>query len=251
MVDLSNLKLAPAKATDSAPALRILLAEDTQISAEAMKAMAHHLGVDIDHAENGLDAIHMIQAAQAEGQPYTLLLIDIMMPILDGVETTKRLRALGFGPDELKIVAVTAATSFDETRSYRAAGIQAFLAKPVGIKQFKAVLDVWGHETVKRGSGSKMAMLRELEEQFNQRNVQTLELIDEALAESEIDTGKVAEIRHLLHQIAGTATTFGNPQLSKTARRHENALLEPNETGMSLRCLLEEARANFVKRMNP
>lgn len=249
MVDLSGLDWTPFSDTNSAQALRILLAEDTQISAQAMVAMANHFGVQMDTVENGLDAIHTIQAAQAEGKPYTLLLIDVMMPILDGVETTRRLRDLGFSSDILPIVAVTAATSFDEIRGYRAAGIQAFLSKPVGLNEFKAALEAWGHRTRSRASTKHLAALRELDAKFNERNDRTLQTIDETLRKKTISKAHVTEIRQLLHQIAGTAATFGNPELSKAARLYENALLEPFEESEALRELLEDARDDLKERI--
>ena len=251
MFEPSKSTWATATDAKSAPALRVLLAEDTQISAEAMKAIAQHLAVEMDVLDNGLDAIQMIEAAQAAGKPYSLLLIDIMMPILDGIETTTRLREMGFGPDVLPIIAVTAATSFDEIRSYRKAGIQAFLGKPVGLKEFKATLEAWGHRTNSRASLKQLSMLRELAEQFRERNEHTLALIDSALAKSKIDEDTIDGLRHLLHQIAGTATTFGNPELSKAARQYENALLEPQTTMQSLRALLEDARTNLRQRIDP
>lgn len=250
MFEANKLAWASASAANSATALRVLLAEDTQINAEAMKAMAHRFSVEMDVAENGLDAIQMVEAAQAAGTPYTLLLIDIMMPILDGVETTLRLRELGFGPDVLPIIAVTAATSFDEIRSYRAAGIQAFLAKPVGLKEFKATLEAWGHRTRPRASGQQMEVLRELSEQFSERNRQTLKLIDDALFGTIIGPETIEEIRRLLHQIAGTATTFGNPRLSEVARSYEHALLEPANDQDTLRAVLGNARKDLKKRID-
>ncbi len=250
MVELSKQDWAPAADANGAQKLRILLAEDTQISAEAMKAMASHFGVDLETAENGLDAIHMVEAAHAEGNPYTLLMVDVMMPILDGVETTIRLRELGFGADVLPIVAVTAATSFDEIRSYRAAGIQAFLAKPVGMKEFKAALEAWGYRTRPRASTKRLIALRDLEEQFHDRNVRTLNIIEEALTQKDISGATVKEIRHLLHQIAGTATTFGKPELSRVARIHEHELLDAVENDGSRRALLEAARIDLSTRIS-
>lgn len=214
--------------SNSAPEMRVLLAEDTPISAEAMKTMASHFSVELEHASNGLEAIEMVEQARKEGRPYSLLLLDVMMPIVDGVEATKRLRARGFDADQLPIIAVTAAASFDETRSYRAAGMQAFLAKPVKLADLRATFEAWGHGD--RPSKCKSApkidptILKALGKQFDERNERTLDLIESTLAADAITSSEVEEIRNLLHQIAGTATTFGDANLSKAARSHEHAL---------------------------
>ena len=124
----------------SVAALRVLLAEDTQISAEVLMAMTRHLSVRMDHAVNGVEAITMIKAAENAAKPYSLLLLDVNMPILDGVETAKRLRAEGYDAEYLPIIAVTAATDLDEVRTYRAAGMQAYLEKPVALDDLRATL---------------------------------------------------------------------------------------------------------------
>ena len=129
MFEPSSKDWAGKTGDSGASPLRVLLAEDTPINAEMMRAMASHLKIEMDVAANGLETIAMIEAARDAGNPYSLLLLDVMMPILDGVETAKRLRQSGYNEAELPIVAVTAATSLDEVRSYRAAGMQAFLEK--------------------------------------------------------------------------------------------------------------------------
>ncbi len=255
MKEASNTQWATAKAGASAKALRVLLAEDTPISAEAMRAMAEHFSVEMDIAANGLEAIEMVEAAQAERRPYSLMLVDVMMPILDGVETTKRLRARGFDAEALPIVAVTAATSFDEIRSYRACGMQAFLAKPVALKDLGATLEAWGHKADKRASKPastiEPALMEALEQQFRDRNMRTLKLVETAIKNADFSAATIDEIRHLLHQIAGTATTFGDPKLSELARTHEHALIEAEMNEEELQERLQKAVKSLKERIKP
>lgn len=228
---------------------RVLLAEDTPINAEMMQAMATHLEIDLDVAANGLDAIAMIAEAKKAGRPYSLLLLDVMMPVLDGVETATQLRQFGYSSNELPIVAVTAATSLEEIRTYRAAGMQAFLEKPVAIEDLRAVLNAWGHGTTERKQRVSQSALRALQEQFEKRNLHTLGSIEGALDQGRFDEETVMEIRNLLHQIAGTATTFGNTGLGEAARRHENALVAAFFERGDVRTVLEGARASLRKRI--
>ncbi|WP_379551531.1 response regulator [Qipengyuania sp. DGS5-3] len=226
--------------------LRVLLAEDTPINAEMMRAMATHLAIDMDIAAHGLEAIDKIEEAQAAGRPYSLLLLDVMMPILDGIETTKRLRAKGFSESELPIIAVTAATSLDETRSYKNAGMQAFLAKPVSLENLRDTLLAWGHRTQKREPSPQPAMFEALKEQFHARNRDTLVKVEAALSQEAIDPDLASQIRHLLHQIAGTAKTFGDPALSKEAREHEHALISASLDQDAMRTALKAAAASLM-----
>ena len=229
--------------------LRVLLAEDTPINAEMMRAMASHLKIDMDVAANGLETIAMIEAAKDAGNPYSLLLLDVMMPILDGVETAKRLRQSGYTETELPIIAVTAATSLNEVRSYRAAGMQAFLEKPVALDDLRAALKAWGHNTQSRKQRVSRASLEALQQQFEERNLQTLDRIDAALQQERFDEEMVMEIRNLLHQIAGTATTFGNPALGDDARIHENALMAAFFANEDVRSVLEDAGKSLRERI--
>ena len=235
--------------------MRVLLAEDTPINAEAMKAMAAHLSVDMDIASNGLEAIEMVKAAESEGRPYSLLLVDVMMPILDGIETTTRLRAMGYNAERLPIVAVTAATSFDEIRSYRSCGMQAFLAKPVALADLRATFEAWGHaeraRANKKSSKIDPALMKALKQQFRDRNLRTLRLIEDALAGEHISPAVIEEIRNLLHQIAGTAATFGDAELSEAARSHENALIDAQAVDGDVRDSLAQAASSLKKRVSP
>lgn len=249
MFEPSTKDWAGKTGDSGASPLRVLLAEDTPINAEMMRAMASHLKIDMDVAANGLETIAMIEAAKDAGNPYSLLLLDVMMPILDGVETAKRLRQSGYSEADLPIVAVTAATSLDEVRSYRAAGMQAFLEKPVALDDLRAALKAWGHSTKSRKQRVSRASLEALQQQFEERNLQTLDRIDAALEQERFDEEMVMEIRNLLHQIAGTATTFGNPGLGDDARIHENALMAAFFANDDVRSALEDAGKSLRERI--
>ena len=226
----------------SGAALRVLLAEDTQISADVLMAMTRHLSVRMDHAVNGVEAIAMIKAAENAATPYSLLLLDVNMPILDGVETAKRLRAEGYDAEYLPIIAVTAATDLDEVRTYRAAGMQAYLEKPVALDDLRATLRAWGHRTRNTPQRKRSAALEALKLRFDDRTIGLLQQIDGALESSDIDEALVMDLRNLLHQLAGTAGSFGQPRLGEVARNQEAALLAAFFAGDDVKAVLEDAR---------
>lgn len=227
----------------AAAALRVLLAEDTQISADVLMAMTRHLSVQMDHAINGVEAIAMIKAAESAAKPYSMLLLDVNMPILDGVETAKRLRAQGYDAEYLPIIAVTAATDLDEVRTYRAAGMQAYLEKPVALDDLRATLRAWGHRTRNTPQRKRSAALEALKLRFDDRTLGLLRQIDGALDRSDIDEALIMELRNLLHQLAGTAGSFGQPRLGEVARNQEAALLTAFFAGEDVKPVLENAKS--------
>ncbi len=228
---------------DAAVALRVLLAEDTQISADVLLAMTRHLWVAMDHAVNGLEAIGMIRAAEQAGRPYSLLLLDVNMPILDGVETARRLRAEGLSADDLPIIAITAATELQEVRAYRAAGMQAYLEKPVALDDLRATLRAWGHRTGSRPERTRNAAMTALKSKFEDRTIALLGLLDGTLArEGMVDEALVMDLRNQLHQLAGIAGSFGQPRLGDVARGQEAALLAAFFAGEDVRPVLKSAR---------
>lgn len=222
--------------------MRVLLAEDTPINAEMMQAMAEHLGVAMDIAENGQDAIDMVRKAAMQGNPYALLLVDVMMPVLDGVEATRRLRAEGFAPADLPIIAVTAATDRDEVRHYREAGMQAFLPKPVGLSELSAALNAWGRNMARIAPDAQANVWQALRRKFVERKRNALAQITAALASDELDDETVMQLRNMLHQLAGTAGSFGEENLEIQARKFEAALMAAFLKGSGLANVLQEAR---------
>lgn len=221
----SSAKAPSEEGGSGALPLRVLLAEDTPISADMMQAMAERLKIAMDVAGNGLEAIEMIHAASAAGRPYSLLLVDIVMPILDGIETARRLRQEGIDPEELPIIAITAAAELEEVRSYRKAGMQAFLEKPVALADLRATLHAWGHRSCSRAQKLHATAIEALAEQFRQRKLSTVAALHEALAAPELSDERLHELRRVLHQLAGTAGSFGEPALGEAARAFEIELM--------------------------
>jgi signal transduction histidine kinase/CheY-like chemotaxis protein len=120
-------------ATAPAHGLVILVAEDNEINALLMRSLLTRLGHHTVIATNGEEALESWLAAKSAGAPYDLVLMDIQMPHLDGIEATKRIRALEAGQSgrQTPILALTANTLVEDRYACFEAGMDGFLIKPL------------------------------------------------------------------------------------------------------------------------
>ena len=113
--------------------LSVLVAEDNEINALLMRSLLTRLGHQAVITTNGEEALESWLAAKSAGTPYDLVLMDIQMPGLDGIETTKRIRvreAAGAGR-RTPILALTANTLVEDRYACFEAGMDGFLVKPL------------------------------------------------------------------------------------------------------------------------
>jgi CheY-like chemotaxis protein len=122
----------PALPPPSAPRplrpLRVLVAEDNPTNQMVIRAMVHKLGHCTDLVGNGHEAVAAVQAL-----PYDLLLMDVMMPDMDGIEATRRIRALPGTQGHIPIIGLTAHAAAAEHQACRQAGMDRVLTKPITI----------------------------------------------------------------------------------------------------------------------
>ena len=118
---------------------RILVAEDNDINREIISMMLEKLGLTIDMAVNGQDALD--QFTQSLPGNYSMILMDIQMPVMDGLEAARRIRASGHPNGAAIPIVALSANAFDEDaqRSLNA-GMQAHMAKPVDMRELKRLL---------------------------------------------------------------------------------------------------------------
>ena len=121
---------ALAKKTADLKGRRILLAEDVQVNAEIMMMVLGMREMEVDHAENGQEAVNLF--ASHDAGYYSAILMDMRMPIMDGLEATKVIRAMEReDAKSIPIIALTANAFDEDVQRSLQAGLDAHLSKPV------------------------------------------------------------------------------------------------------------------------
>ena len=119
----------------------ILIAEDNPINAEIITRIVSEIGLTAEVAENGKAAMDKLREAP-EGT-FNVILMDLQMPILNGIEATKKIRANGKKPSwkKIPIIAMTADVFEDSLKKAREAGIDDYLTKPIDLKKLYSILE--------------------------------------------------------------------------------------------------------------
>jgi len=110
---------------------RILLAEDNPINQEVVRGFLKLQGWACDIAANGLEAVEAVQA-----KPYDVILMDIQMPGMDGLEATRRIRAMNAPLSDTPIIALTANAMRGDEKRCLEAGMDAYVSKPIEKETF-------------------------------------------------------------------------------------------------------------------
>ncbi len=121
-----------------AQTLRLLLVEDNKVNQKVALALLGRLGYQVDLAENGLQGVEA-----AARQRYALILMDMQMPVMDGLTATRRIRELGGANRDVPIVALTANAMQSDQDACHEAGMNDFLAKPFDRAGLMACIERW------------------------------------------------------------------------------------------------------------
>ncbi|MCB0162669.1 MAG: response regulator [Anaerolineae bacterium] len=230
--------------------LRLLLVEDHPTNQKLALAILARLGYRVDVAANGLEAIDAL-----ERQPYDVLLMDIQMPEMDGLEATRHIRRQWPDQQEPFIVAMTANAMESDRETYLAAGMNDYVSKPIRVEALIAALsrgaaarqsrEAKAQENVPEIASSKSEQAASME-QATAANQQLLdqaaldqlrdlvggdeavltELIDSFLTETPslldrlrqaLTAGDAAELRIAAHTLKSTTRDFGALDLSALA----------------------------------
>lgn len=202
------------KLADRLP-LQILLAEDNAINQKLAVLTFEKMGYRVDVANNGFEALYAVQQ-----KVYDIIFMDMQMPEMDGLEATRRIRALlGDGPP--RIVAMTANAMKEDRDQCFEAGMDDFITKPILIKQIQSKLIEWGEsmqpETTNTTSAKQIIdaghltdigitadFFKELADMYID---QSKTLISEI--KSYAHTGELSGFRQIAHTLKGISANIG------------------------------------------
>jgi signal transduction histidine kinase/CheY-like chemotaxis protein len=142
-------RLVSAELRDQRNRVRVLVAEDNPVNMRLVNVMLDKLGYRADVAANGIEAVDALKR-----RTYDVILMDVQMPELDGVEATRRIRALTPAGEQPYIIAVTANVLYEDRQGYMDAGMNGFLGKPYSMEE----LDVALRDAIRARGGESAAL---------------------------------------------------------------------------------------------
>ena len=127
------------QAVDSMIRGRVLMADDAAANRELVSAILRNLGLEIDAVADGAEAVHAAQSGA-----YDLVLMDVHMPVMDGLTATREIRRMQAGTGRrTPILALTANVQAEQAARCLEAGMDGHLAKPIQIPELAAALALW------------------------------------------------------------------------------------------------------------
>ncbi len=245
---------------------RVLLVEDNALNQEVALAFLAEAELDVDVANDGRAAVEMVQAAD-----YDLVLMDMQLPVMDGLAATRAIRALP-GLDTLPVVAMTANAMAGDRERCLNAGMNDHIPKPIDPDLLVAKLLQWiapGERVVRPASadaaslpgdagtpmhlpgqgingldaalgfsrsGHRISLYRRLLIRFSEDHGDAAARISEALA-----SGDLVNAERLAHTLKGVAAQIGATAVTHAARALETALHE-QASGMQVQALLHDVQ---------
>jgi CheY-like chemotaxis protein len=189
---------------------RVLLVEDHAINREVAADLLQAAGLSFDTAENGRIAVEKVRQ-----HGYALILMDMLMPEMDGLQATRAIRQLSEG-QAVPIIAMTANAFEEDRRACQAAGMNDFIAKPINLQSLYLTLDRWLSTGSVTRTESEPAAADAPMPASKQEKVNTLLRLmasthreDMGRIRDCLQRGAHDEARRIAHSLMGVAATLG------------------------------------------
>lgn len=231
----------PGKPGYSAPGIRVLAADDNSMNLDIYRASLNEINAQTDTAVNGMEALELIKQNH-----YDLILLDHMMPVMDGMDTLKTIKKQNLCPN-VPIIVITANAVSGEKSIYLNAGFDDYLSKPVSSRQLWSTVkkhlpaglirpEEYSHEESAAPAPSAMGRLSEFLDTESalkyccESEELYLEIIGTYLEEDKIaditecmEKNDIDNYRILVHALKSSSRTIGANELSDKALELENA----------------------------
>jgi signal transduction histidine kinase/HPt (histidine-containing phosphotransfer) domain-containing protein/ActR/RegA family two-component response regulator len=220
----------------SAPSANILVVDDNKLNLRAIEALLSLVSIKAKMAHSGQEAIDLVQK-----EDFDIVFMDHMMPEMDGVEATKRIRNMGGKYDRLVIIALTANAVQGAKEMFISNGFDSFLSKPTGMIDLKRILLEWlprekvvildpasNHGGIAKKTvqikevdpfKNDLEFKKELQIMFVEENKNKYEELVKAL-----EKGNIELAHRTAHSLKGNAGQIGETRLQQAAADTEGLL---------------------------
>jgi CheY-like chemotaxis protein len=237
--------------------LRVLVADDVAANRMVARAMLVAAGHRVDAASDGSEALAAVQR-----ETYDVILMDVQMPVMDGLEATRRIRALDGPKSKVPILAVTASALAEQVEACHAAGMDGHVAKPID-------RDLLLNAVVRLASGDSLAPSRRpvardgapvLIDQAALARLASdlgptadgvigefaseLRLVLDILAEADVLANR-QRLRHAAHRLLGAARTLGAQRLAQAVENLQATSQAGADASLPLRRVLDVGAATM------
>lgn len=226
--------------TENTPSAKILVVDDDTLNQRMMQLLLRRDGHMVDTVSSGVEAIDAVKR-----QRYDVIFMDLQMPVMDGVETSRRIREWENGGLHTFIVAVTASYLPEKGQELFEAGIDNYVSKPFEIEHIQRLLryglstrpvatrvvdapvqEAPGHAVldIERGLnqvGGDLDMYRELLGDFVKELPARLQTIEDIFARKDL-----VGLSRAAHNLKGIAASLGASELSQYAQRLDKQSVE-------------------------
>jgi PAS domain S-box-containing protein len=246
--------------------MRVLVVEDNLLNQEVANYVLVHAGAGADFAANGRIAVSMLAESQVR---YDAVLMDLQMPVMDGFEATRAIRAMGL--KDLPVIAMTANALEEDRERALAAGMNGYVAKPIDVDELVATLGrLGGRGDAAAAAGSGLPApdagpwvparipgieLRSTLPRFGGSFSRFAALFrrfaasqDDAVAgiRARLDAGERVEAAQGAHRLRGVAANLGAVEVARLALELEQALRAEDAAALALRLARLEAALQVV-----
>lgn len=247
---------AVAPTTGTLPMLRVLLVEDNRVNQQVAAGFLKHLGQKVDLASNGFEAVEM-----AAKNDYDVILMDMQMPNMDGVEASIRIRAVSGPRSQTPIIAITANASEDDRNRCKTAGMNGFQSKPISVETLRGVIQSIGSAGVRAPVESGLPVMKE--PSFEARRQEIAEVLGEegfvellmhffddaamlvTALEKAAESGDEAARDRLLHTLKGAASNVGFQMLADECQDMRRRPLT-GETVTEIQSMIDDCRRRLA-----
>ena len=201
----------------TAPKLKLLIVDDNLINLSVAEGIFAPYQCHITTAASGSEAIEL-----AQRHTYDIILMDHMMPVMDGIETMHHIRCLP-GYAETPIIALTANAIRGMRETYLAEGFSEYLSKPINLAEADGLLSKFTPATYKLQSSAANSRTSQAEDTeilklIYQEGTEKIQLLPRLVQEGDLDNYTIQ-----VHSLKSVAALIGETELSEAAKSHEQA----------------------------